>query len=56
MYCEVRYLKTKAFKELSNEDKKTLQHEFDELRPAAYRAALKGEVRIKILVFVIEFV
>jgi len=52
----LRYLQTKAFEELSDEDKKTLQDEFDELRPAAYRGALKGEVRIIFLVFATEFV
>lgn len=37
------------FEALSEEERETLQQEFDELRPAAYRAALEGEVSVKFL-------
>lgn len=39
-----RYQQQKAFEALSDEERKTLQNEFDEFRPAAYQAVLEGEV------------
>lgn len=41
-----RYLQRSTFERLSEQERRTLQEEFLELRPAAYRAALKGEVRV----------
>lgn len=51
MSCVFRYLQTKAFEELPEEDMKALEEEFDKLRPAAYQAALEGEVSITFLFF-----
>jgi len=42
-----RYQQQNAFDALSEEEKKTLQNEFDEFRHGAYQAALEGEVSIQ---------
>lgn len=51
-----RYLQQKAFDELSLIERMVLQYEFDDLRPAAYRAALAGEVSIIFVSFPTGFV
>lgn len=56
MGCVCSYLKQNAFAELSEEQRRSLQDQYEGMWPAAYRAALEGEVSIIFVFFTTGFV
>lgn len=56
MSLPFRYLQQKAFEDLSEEDRRTLQDRFEGDRLYSYQAALKGEVRFILSSFILDYV